>query len=122
MPGYDQVLGHEFVGKVESCPSEPSLIGQRVVGEINCRCHDAQPHADAIFERNHSHGRTVLGIIGKDVSPPLLPSPFQLLHMHNCALQEKLLHMKSERHPAWPAVSLEDAVTCHKSQWPKTAT
>ena len=70
MPGYDQVLGHEFVGRVESCPSEPSLIGQRVVGEINCRCHDAQPHADPIFERNHSPGRTVLGIIGKDVRPP----------------------------------------------------
>ena len=67
VPGYNQVLGHEFVGVVEQCPSQPSLEGQRVVGEINCRCHGAESHADAIFERNHSPGRTVLGIIGKDV-------------------------------------------------------
>ncbi len=68
MPGYNQVLGHEFVGCVESCPSEPSLVGERVVGEINCRCHDAKAYPDPIFERNHSPGRSVLGIIGKDVS------------------------------------------------------
>lgn len=67
VPGYNQVLGHEFVGRVEGCPTEPSLVGQRVVGEINCRCHGAQPHADPTFQRNHSPGRTVLGIIGKDV-------------------------------------------------------
>lgn len=68
VPGYNQVLGHEFVGRVEESPSEPSLVGQRVVGEINCRCQGAEPHADPIFERNHSPGRSVLGIIGKDVS------------------------------------------------------
>ena len=68
VPGYNQVLGHEFVGIVEDCPSQPSLKGQRVVGEINCRCHEAESHADPIFERNHSPGGTVLGIIGKDVS------------------------------------------------------
>ena len=67
VPSYNQVLGHEFVGVVEECPSQPSLEGQRVVGEINCRCHGAKPDADPIFERNHSPGRTVLGIIGKDV-------------------------------------------------------
>ena len=67
VPSYNQVLGHEFVGVVEKCPSQPSLEGQRVVGEINCRCHGAKPHADPIFQRNHSPGRTVLGIIGKDV-------------------------------------------------------
>ena len=68
VPGYNQVLGHEFVGRVEESPSETSLVGQRVVGEINCRCQGAEPHADPIFERNHSPGRSVLGIIGKDVS------------------------------------------------------
>lgn len=36
VPGYDGVLGHEFVGTVEKCDSKPELIGKRVVGEINC--------------------------------------------------------------------------------------
>ena len=36
VPGYDNVLGHEFVGRVESCKSRPDLIGKRVIGEINC--------------------------------------------------------------------------------------
>ena len=67
VPSYNQVLGHEFVGAVEECPLQPSLKGQRVVGEINCRCHGAKLHTDPIFQRNHSPGRTVLGIIGKDV-------------------------------------------------------
>ena len=46
MPGYDQVLGHEFVGVVEACASAPGLVGARIVGEINCNdgvfdCADA---------------------------------------------------------------------------------
>ena len=31
------VLGHEFVGVVERC-ADATLVGQRVVGEINCYC------------------------------------------------------------------------------------
>lgn len=44
----------------------PSLVGQRVVGEINCRDPDLQyTHADPVMVRNHAPGRTVLGIIGR---------------------------------------------------------
>jgi len=67
VPGYDQILGHEFVGIVKICTANPVLEGRRVVGEINCPCSTAEMHPDPIFQRNHSPGRTVLGIIGKDV-------------------------------------------------------
>ena len=36
VPGYDNVLGHEFVGRVSQCKSRPDLVGKRVIGEINC--------------------------------------------------------------------------------------
>ncbi len=68
LPGYDHILGHEFVGIVEACTAKPELEGRRVVGEINCPCSNAEIHPDPIFQRNHSPGRTVLGIIGKNVS------------------------------------------------------
>lgn len=35
--GFHGVLGHEFVGTVESAP-DPTWVGRRVVGEINCAC------------------------------------------------------------------------------------
>ena len=31
VPGYDSTLGHEFVGTVAACQSDPSLVGKRVV-------------------------------------------------------------------------------------------
>jgi threonine dehydrogenase-like Zn-dependent dehydrogenase len=56
---------HEFVGIVEACDAAPALVGARVVGEINC--NDARhADADAIAQRNHAPGRSVLGIIGRD--------------------------------------------------------
>lgn len=56
MPGYKQPLGHEFVGTVVACDVEPQLVGNRVVGEINC--NDAGVScADAVFQRNHAAGR-----------------------------------------------------------------
>jgi len=60
--GYHGVLGHEFVGIVESAANE-FLVGKRVVGEINCVCHECDwcrmemPH--------HCSNRTVLGISGR---------------------------------------------------------
>jgi threonine dehydrogenase-like Zn-dependent dehydrogenase len=65
VPGFDNTLGHEFVGVVAECPCDPGLVGQRVVGEINCREVPCE-HKDPIFVRNHAPGRTVLGIIGRD--------------------------------------------------------
>lgn len=65
VPGFHNVLGHEFVGVVEECSVRSDLVGQRVVGEINCNIGNFTC-ADAIFTRNHAPGRSVLGIIGKD--------------------------------------------------------
>lgn len=35
---FSGVLGHEFVAEVVECPSDPSWVGRRVVGEINVPC------------------------------------------------------------------------------------
>ncbi|GLC46561.1 hypothetical protein PLESTB_001620900 [Pleodorina starrii] len=86
VPGYCGVLGHEFVGVVAAYgpalqngtgaePERPQLgssserlpVGTRVVGEINCN----DTHftcGDAVFQRNHAPGRSVLGIINRDGS------------------------------------------------------
>jgi threonine dehydrogenase-like Zn-dependent dehydrogenase len=66
VPGFDHTMGHEFVGVVLSSESDRSWEGERVVGEINCRCGAPFSHPDPVFERNHAPERTVLGIIGKD--------------------------------------------------------
>ncbi len=60
---YRGILGHEFVGIVETAPTS-ELVGRRVVGEINCVCHACvycrmeMPH--------HCLNRSVLGILGRD--------------------------------------------------------
>lgn len=61
--GFHGVLGHEFVGVVESCP-DPRWVGQRVVGEINCYC-GACPTCLA-GNPSHCPQRTTLGIGGRD--------------------------------------------------------
>lgn len=61
--GFRGVLGHEFVGVVEECADE-SLIGQRVVGEINCYCGEC-PTCRA-GAPTHCPNRTTLGIWGRD--------------------------------------------------------
>ena len=61
--GFRGVIGHEFIGVVETA-SNPFLRGKRVVGEINCVCHRCSfcqremPH--------HCANRTVLGILGRN--------------------------------------------------------
>ena len=61
--GFRGVLGHEFVGIVEQC-ADPELVGQRVVGEINCSCDKC----DTCLAGNPTHcpNRTTLGISGRD--------------------------------------------------------
>ena len=54
------VLGHEFVGIVESGP----LSGKRVVGEINAACGTCRRCRSGM--RSHCGNRTVLGIAGRD--------------------------------------------------------
>src|SRR6185295_11066121 len=56
-------LGHEFVGRVAESPGN-SLVGKRVVGEINAGCGLCElcQNGDA----RHCPNRTVLGIKGRD--------------------------------------------------------
>ncbi len=61
--GFHGVLGHEFVGVVESCP-DPAWIGQRVVGEINCYCGTCPTCLAG--NPTHCPQRTTLGIGGRD--------------------------------------------------------
>ncbi len=60
---YKGVLGHEFVGIVESSPSK-DLVGRRVVGEINCVCGRCDMCLSGLS--NHCRNRTVLGIVNHD--------------------------------------------------------
>jgi threonine dehydrogenase-like Zn-dependent dehydrogenase len=56
-------LGHEFVGRVVESP-ERSLVGHRVVGEINAGCGKCELCLEG--DPRHCAGRTVLGIKGRD--------------------------------------------------------
>ncbi len=58
------VPGHEFVGWVEACPSEPDWEGQRVVGEINIACGVCVNCRAG--RAVHCSSRTVLGIRRRD--------------------------------------------------------
>lgn len=69
VPGYDSIMGHEFVGRVEACESAPEWVGKTVCGEINFLGKEASskcgPKKDD-FTRNHFPDRTVFGIIFQD--------------------------------------------------------
>ncbi len=60
---FSGVLGHEFVGVVEYS-EDKSLIGKRVVGEINCPCFQCEVCKSG--KTNHCPNRTVLGIYKRD--------------------------------------------------------
>ena len=61
--GFEGTIGHEFVGVVESAPGE-SLVGRRVVGEINAGCGLCALCTKG--DPRHCPNRTVLGIHGRD--------------------------------------------------------
>lgn len=59
--GYKGILGHEFTGVVERVNAEDkSLIGKRVVGEINCGCGECEWCAQGL--ERHCFNRSTLGI------------------------------------------------------------
>jgi threonine dehydrogenase-like Zn-dependent dehydrogenase len=60
--GFRGVLGHEFVGTVESGPD--ALRGRRVVGEINFACGQCDACRGGL--ERHCPARTVMGIQGAD--------------------------------------------------------
>jgi threonine dehydrogenase-like Zn-dependent dehydrogenase len=61
--GFNGTIGHEFVGVVEQAPDR-SLIGHRVVGEINAGCGKCEWCRSG--DPRHCPVRTVLGIVGRD--------------------------------------------------------
>jgi alcohol dehydrogenase len=63
--GYHQfhgILGHEFVGIVEKA-ADPRWPGRRVVGEINCACHQCDLCRRGL--EKHCRTRSVLGIVNR---------------------------------------------------------
>lgn len=61
--GFRGTLGHEFVGRVLESP-DASLIGRRVVGEINAGCGSCDLCLQG--DSRHCADRTVLGIKGRE--------------------------------------------------------
>ncbi len=62
--GFEGTIGHEFVGIVEESSDAKSLIGKRVVGEINVGCGVCKLCVGG--DSRHCPFRTVLGILGRD--------------------------------------------------------
>jgi threonine dehydrogenase-like Zn-dependent dehydrogenase len=61
--GFRGTLGHEFVGRVVESP-DASLVGRRVVGEINAGCGECPQCLKG--DPRHCTDRTVLGIKERD--------------------------------------------------------
>lgn len=93
--GFTGVLGHEFVGVVESVLSSDdniaeNWIGKRVCGDINVGCHACGvcgnegdfDRKNSFMSRNHCPTRMVLGILGKDgTMAEYLTLPLSNLHI-----------------------------------------
>ncbi|MBD2139256.1 alcohol dehydrogenase catalytic domain-containing protein [Anabaena sp. FACHB-1237] len=75
---YTGIIGHEFVGIVETGPQE--LINKRVVGEINAVC--GYCHYCQSGNSSHCENRTVLGIVNRNGAfAEYLSLPIKNLHL-----------------------------------------
>eukprot|EP00531_Pseudo-nitzschia_arenysensis_P010056 CAMPEP_0116124008 /NCGR_PEP_ID=MMETSP0329-20121206/5056_1 /TAXON_ID=697910 /ORGANISM="Pseudo-nitzschia arenysensis, Strain B593" /LENGTH=421 /DNA_ID=CAMNT_0003617969 /DNA_START=52 /DNA_END=1317 /DNA_ORIENTATION=- len=96
--GFTGVLGHEFVGIVDSVETDDDSlrtewIGKRVCGDINVGCGTCKVCSNfpvdrdikgrcPKFSRNHCPNRTVLGILAKDgTMAEYLTLPLRNLHI-----------------------------------------
>lgn len=61
---FEGIPGHEFVGIVEQSPTNPELIGERIVADINCGCNQCSHCLQG--DPRHCPQRTVIGICGHD--------------------------------------------------------
>jgi threonine dehydrogenase-like Zn-dependent dehydrogenase len=79
--GFRGIMGHEFVGVVERAPKDAeSIIGKRVVGEINCGCGVCEYCTAGL--RKHCTSRTTPGIRGRDgVFAEYVALPVSNLHV-----------------------------------------
>ncbi len=65
--GFHGIPGHEFVGVVEEInDADQSLLGKRVVGEINCACRKSTCEFCRQDLGRHCPERTTLGIFNRD--------------------------------------------------------
>jgi threonine dehydrogenase-like Zn-dependent dehydrogenase len=110
--GFNGTIGHEFVGVVAETP-DGSLVGQRVVGEINAGCGKCE--LCAAGDPRHCNERTVLGIAGRDGAHAdflrlpltnLLPVPDNVVDEHAvfaeplaaaCGIMERVAIKKEHR-------------------------
>src|SRR5690349_19978433 len=86
--GFKGTIGHEFVGVVE-VSSDQTLVGKRVIGEINAGCGKCVLCLSG--DPRHCPNRTVLGIVGRDGAHAeflrlpvenLLPVPTKITNEH----------------------------------------
>ncbi|MFO8032304.1 MAG: alcohol dehydrogenase catalytic domain-containing protein [Desulfohalobiaceae bacterium] len=77
---FQGILGHEFVGRVVQAQDHPDLVGQRVVGEINCGCGQCSFCLQG--DPRHCAQRSALGIRGRDGAfAQYLSLPVENLHL-----------------------------------------
>jgi threonine dehydrogenase-like Zn-dependent dehydrogenase len=94
------IPGHEFVGVVEGADSG-SLIGKRVVGEINCSCRVCDNCTAGRYK--HCTKRSVLGIAGRDGA-----------FAEYLTLPERNLHLLPDAIPNEEAVFVEPLAACYR--------
>ena len=110
--GFKGTIGHEFVGVVEES-TDRTLLGQRVVGEINAGCGKCKLCRGG--DSRHCPTRTVLGIVGRDGAHAeflqlpvenLFPVPRKVRNEHAvfteplaaaCAIRERVSITRSDR-------------------------